>query len=214
MNEPADASAPEPESTLPDSAPPPPSLPLTVALVAAGDAVQQELREAHQLAADLDAALAGKSKEALHLKFVLDRTKAHFGHLQDSVAALRQERHQLANDSMKAQGLEMMLGRVTGERDRLKAELAAREKLAAETSPAGLDLKQRDRTIAELTFANVKLRQELADWQRRAPDAPADRFMQSPTTPTLKMVAADDAWLVPKVEIVPTEFIPPRRCRG
>ena len=182
--------------------------------MAAGDAVQQELREAHQLATSLDAELAGKSKEVLHLKFVLDRTKAHFGHLQDSVAALRQERHKLANDAMKVQGLEMMVGRITGERDRLKAELADREALAAQNSPAGPNFDQRDQTIAELTFENVKLRQELADLQRKVPGAPSGNSKPSPAPPTLNMLAAGDPWLMPKIEIVPTEYVSPRRSRG
>ena len=86
------------------------------------DAVQDDVQQARQAAADLEKQLAGKSREMLHLKYLFDRTKDHLNHLQDNLTQLRKERHKLANDAMRAQGLEMMLARVTAERDRLKSD--------------------------------------------------------------------------------------------
>ena len=209
MTEPTQISTPPP-----DQAPNPPieapaPRPLTAALVAAGDAVHDELQEANQLAADLDAQLAGKSKEVLHLKFVLDRTKAHFGHLQDSVAALRKERHQLANDVMKAQGLAFMLSDVTTDRDRLKFELnAALQSLAAQNAQSTATVAQRDQTIAELTFELVKLRRESGDLRRTNPDSAPSAAKASNAATSVNPFAESNSWKMAKLEIVPTARIP------
>lgn len=210
MNEPIQSFAPPPDAA--PNLPAPFRGPLTTALVAAGDAVHNELRKANELAAGLDAQLVGRSKEVLHLKFVLERTKAHFGHLQDSVAALRKERHQLANDVMRAEGLGMMLAKVTTERDRLKTDLSdALQSCAIQNAQAATIVEKRDQAIAALTFDIVKLRQELAEVRRNVP-SPAT-VEPLPTHPTLNALGADDLLLMPKVEIVATEHLPARRGR-
>ena len=215
MNAPAETSPPPPQRDPNHPETTPARRPLTAALIEAGDAVQSELRQANQLAESLDAQLAGKSKEVLHLKFVLNQTKTHFGHLQDSVMSLRQERHKLANDSMKAQGLEMMLARVTTERDRLKTELlGVLEKLAIQNAQPAPIFDKRDQTIAELTFELVKLRQEVADLRRINP-SPATAVAKPPTAPaSLKPLTEEDSRMAMKVEIIPTDYLPGKRARG
>ena len=114
------------------------------------------------------------------MKFLLEQTKSHFGHMQDSVAALRVERHKLANEAMRAQGLDFMLARVTAERDRLKVELdGVLESLATENAQKeqqSLRFDKRDKMIAELTFEVMTLRQQVAELRRANP--PPSRVLQ------------------------------------
>jgi hypothetical protein len=131
------------------------------------DAVQDDVQQARQVAADLEKQLAGKSREMLHLKYLFDRTKDHLNHLQDNITQLRKERHKLANDAMRAPGLEMMLARVTAERDRLKSELeAVLRGLATENHGKELRFDKRDKMIAELTLDLMKARKEAEDLRR------------------------------------------------
>jgi len=217
MNESTDLSAQQPgrESCAAGAAPQ--NRNLGAALQEDGDAVQNDLRQANELAANLEAQLAGKSKELLHLKFLLSQTKAHFGHLQDSVVAMRKERHKLANDAMRAQGLDIMLARVTAERDRLKNELdGVLEGLAADKAhqaQQALRFDKRDHHIAELTFELMKLRQEVAELRQMHPH-PAPAASEPPRPCSLKTSARDDMWLEPDVEIVATERVGGQRGRG
>jgi chromosome segregation ATPase len=185
MNEPTHPSRQQPEDEPRAASAAPATRTLSAALREDGDAVQEDLRQANELAANLEAQLAGKSKELMHLKFLLEQMKSNFGHLQDSVVLMRKERHKLANDSMRAQGLEIMVTRLTAERDRLKNELdGVLEGLAAEhaeKAQQGLRFDKRDHMIAELTFELITLRKEVADLRRMnqhpapgAPEAPAN----------------------------------------
>ncbi len=176
------------------------------------DVVCEDLRQANELTANLGQQLAGKSKELLHLKFLFEQTKAHMGHLQDGIAAMRKERHKLANDSMRAMGLEIMVKRLTAERDRYKTELESiLENLAAEKSRQALSFDKRDHQIAELTFELIHARQELEDLRKAAPPR-----AETPPPPVsracpLKTSAVDDSWAEPEpegVEIIATERVP------
>ena len=198
------------------------------------EVVQDDLRQAKDVTLVLEEELAGKSKEVLHLKFLLERTKAHFGHLQDSVAALRTERHKLANDAMRAMGLDKMLARMTEDRDRLKKELGAaiaaltdvateRDRLKKEVQGVleGLAVEnvqkqqqelrfdKRDQRIAELTIELTGLRQEMAELRRiNAPPAPV------PKPPPLKTSAEtgeNDDFRGHSIEIVATDRVAGKR---
>ena len=179
------------------------------------DTVEDELRQANELAANLEAQLAGKSKEMLHLKFLLSQTKAHFGHMQDGVVAMRAERHKLANDAMRAPGLELMLGRMTEERDRLKNELeGVLEALATENAQKALRFDKRDHMIADLTFELISLRKEVADLRQMHP-RPAPVAPEPPPRPcTMKTSAREDTWVESEMEIVPTEWVPGARAQA
>jgi len=184
MNHSTDPSRQQPEeSHAPGAAPA--TRTLSSALTESGDAVQEDLRQANELAAKLEAQLAGKSKELLHLKFLLEQMKSNFGHLQDSVVLMRKERHKLANDCMRAQGLEIMVTRLTAERDRLKNELdGVLEGLAAEhaeKAQQALRFDKRDHMIAELTFELITLRKEVADL-RHTNQSPAPAASETPAT--------------------------------
>ena len=211
MNEPTDPSTsqPGPDSFAADPAPPTRSL--SAALVEDGEAVQNHLQEVNELAGTLEAQLAGKSKEVLHLKFLLDQTKASFGHLQDSVVAMRKDRHKLANDSMRAQGLELMVTRLTAERDRMKRELdgllAALAAEKVEQAPQGLGFDKRDRMIAELKLELMGLRKEVAELRRvNPPPAPAAPGPPPKSMPS-ETLTTEETCVPADLEIVPAEQV-------
>ncbi|MEO6786596.1 MAG: hypothetical protein ABI318_10725 [Chthoniobacteraceae bacterium] len=173
------------------------------------DAVQEDLRQANETAANLEKQLAGKSRDMLHLKFLFDQTKTHLGHMQDNIVLLRKERHTLANEAMRAKGLDFMLARMTAERDRLKNELEGIiEGLALENAQKGLRFDKRDHRIAELTFEVMNLRQEVEDLRRMNPCLTPVAKPAPPREMPLKTSAQDSMGGecdLNGVEIVPTE---------
>ena len=179
------------------------------------EAVQADLHHAKELTASLGSQLAGKSKEVLHLRFLFDQTKTHLTHMQDGILAMRKERHKLANDSMRAMGLELMLKRVTAERDRLKTELeGVLDGIAAERAAQPLRFDKRDHQIAELTFELIKLREEVATLRKtnapqKAPQPPSDR------QPKMIKISPDhETWDEHTMEIVPTERVAGVRAKA
>ncbi len=179
------------------------------------DAVQEDLREANELAANLESQLAGKSKEVMHLRFLFEQTKTHLGHMQDGIEAMRRERHKLANEAMRAMGLDIMLKRVAAERDRYKTELeGVLEGLATEKAAQPLRFDKRDHQVAELTFELVKLREEVAAL-RKANAAPAPQPPSPAQAPrTLKTSADHEAWDANEMEIIPTERVSAGRAKA
>ena len=204
---------PEREPRAPVAAPVNPNL--SAALRENYETVQNDLLEAKDLAENLEVQLAGKSRQMLHLKFLLEQTKTHLGHMQDGIVAMRMERHKLANEAMRAMGLDLMLARVTAERDRLKNELEGiLEGLAAENAHKPLRFDKRDHMIAELSFELITLRQEVADLRRMHP-RPAPVAPEPPPRPrALKTSATEDTWAEPEVEIIPTERVGGNRERA
>ena len=179
------------------------------------EAVQADLQHANELAAKLESQLAGKSKEALHLRFLFDQTKTHLAHMQDGIIAMRKERHKLANEAMRAMGLDIMLKRVIAERDRLKIELeGVLEGIAAEKTAQPLRFDKRDHQIAELTFELVKLREEVAALRKASPpQPPPQRAAEQPPRP-LQTAANHEGWDDHEMEIVPTERVAGSRAKA
>lgn len=159
-----------------DELPKPPVNPhLTAELSENYNAIQNDLKKADDLAGDIAEQLAGKAKEVRHLKFLFEQTKAHLGHLQDGIVALRAERHKLANEAQKSRALEFILKGVTEERNRLKHELeGVLAGLAAQNAEKSLHFDDRDRRIAEMTAEVVNLRREVEELRAKVPKpAPA-----------------------------------------
>ena len=182
------------------------------------EAVQSDLQHANELAAKLESQLAGKSKEALHLRFLFEQTKTHLAHMQDGIIAMRNERHKLANEAMRAMGLDIMLKRVIAERDRMKNELeGVLEGIAAEKTAQPLRFDKRDHQIAELTFELVKLRTEAAELRKTnkalTPPAPPQAPGDKPAQP-LKTATDHKVWDVHELEIVPTERVAGIRAKA
>ena len=219
MNESRESSPQQPEggSQAGGVVPTPPFNPdLSTVLRENYDAVQEDLRQANELAASLGAELAGKSKETMHLKFLFEQTKAHLGHMQDGIVAMRAERHRLANEAMRAKGLDIMLALVTAERDRLKNEVeGVIEGLALEQAKKGLHFDKRDHHIAELTFELIKLRQEVEELRKMnpppAPIAPPRRPMPLKTSAETFVRDEPEA---DGMEIIPTERVGGNRARA
>ena len=132
------------------------------------EALQNDLQQANELAADFQRQLAGKSNDVALLKQVFEKTREDLGHLHAGIAALRAERHRLANEAMKGEAYKMKLAGVTGERSRLRIDLeVVRSALAVVKEEMARSLHQRDRQIADLTIENTQLKQAQAEAQRK-----------------------------------------------
>ncbi len=119
---------------------------LSVALRHDYEALYNDVHQANALASDFQKHEAGKTNEIAVLQKVFENAQADLARLCTSIAELRQERHQLANEAMLAMALERKVGDLTSERDRLRAEAdamrralassqeeMARQKLASDT---------------------------------------------------------------------------------
>jgi len=131
--------------------------------------VQDDLQKAREVVAHLPGESIGQARLITHLKRLLQESSARFGHLQESIIAMRQERHKLANEAMRAQGLELMTKRITAERDQMKAERdGILQALADEAANKhALRFDPRDVQVVELTVQVVNLKRELAETQRK-----------------------------------------------
>jgi len=150
------------------------------------DTLQDNLRQVNEVAAGLNEELAGKSKQLKHLSFLIEQARAHLGHMRDSIAVMRKERHKLANAVMAAPMVSQMLSRVTAERDKLRNELnrihEGRATAEREKAPSDMLFDKRDQQIAELTFELVTLRQQMAELRRNSPP-PAPLANELPAAP-------------------------------
>jgi len=90
------------------------------------EAIVNDMEQAKELAAEYQRELAGKSNELAALKQLFEKTRQHLIQLETSVTKLREERHRLANEAMRAEALQRKLDQVTAERDRLRAEQGRR----------------------------------------------------------------------------------------
>lgn len=115
-------------------------------------ALQNDFEQARMLAADFKGQLAGKTNEMAHLRQIFEKTALDLARLQEGITALREERHRLANEAMRAVALELRLKRADAEAARLlaEAEKAARRE------------HERESQIAHLRGEVEKLTQQLA----------------------------------------------------
>lgn len=96
---------------------------LTAALRLEYDALVNDMRRAQALSAEFQRQLIGKSTEADEFKDLFAKTQTDLFQLQDSITELREERHRLANEAMRATALSRRLAEITVERDRLATEV-------------------------------------------------------------------------------------------
>ena len=121
---------------------------ITVSLSADYEALKNDLDQANEFASDLQKELAMNKNEGAHVKHLFEKTRLDLERMQESILALRQERHQLANEVMKARCWETKLKMVTEERD----ELLERATQFQQT------VEKRDAQIAELTMQVMLLK--------------------------------------------------------
>jgi hypothetical protein len=174
-----------------EAAPPPQPLVnplLSRSLAADHEALQNDLVQAQELASDFQQQLAGKSNECALLKQIIEKTKADLGQLQAGIVQLRAERHHLANEAMKAQGLEMI-----------------RSSLERKLEEHVVQLRERDKRIAELVIETVRLRQ-LLDRMRNTAGATAAPTAAFPE----KIILGIEE---PEIEITPEAPRPLRTAR-
>ncbi len=127
-------------------------------------ALENDLVQAQELAADFQRQLAGKSNEHAQLKQIFEKTQADLAHLQEGIVELRAERHRLANEAMRATAFQAKLAKVTAERDRLRVDIEVmRHALDTKFEEMTRTLYDRDRHIAELVVEMVGLRQALEE---------------------------------------------------
>ena len=171
--------SPEPSDQPPGTPAPSPGMvnpKTTPNLLADYEALMNDLQQANGLAADFQRQLAGKSNECAQFKQVFEKTCKDLAHLQTSIAALREERHRLANEAMMVTALKLKYNKVAAERDAMRLELEAARSTGEETARA---LRARDQQVAELTLKVVTLKEVLVEAQQRtdaaAPPRPAAR---------------------------------------
>jgi hypothetical protein len=153
---------------------------LSGALTADYAALQNDLLQAQELAADFQRQLAGKSNEHAQLKQIFEKTQADLAHLQEGIVELRTERHRLANEAMRVTAIEAKLAKVTAERDHLKTDMEiVRQALEMKVDEMTMTLRDRDRHIAELVVEMVGLRQALKEARGEVPPDPPEPSIES-----------------------------------
>lgn len=117
------------------------------------EALINDVEQANELAAELQRQLSGKSNEIAEFKQLFEKTQKDLGHLQASITELRQERHRLANEAMRAVAFERKLADMTAERNRLKTELdVMRQGLTSSAEDSERRLRERDAQITRLSL--------------------------------------------------------------
>lgn len=149
-------------------------------LLADYQALTNDLQQANGLASDFQRQLAGKANECAQFKQVFEKTCKDLAHLQTSIAALREERHRLANEAMMVTALKLKFNKVAAERDALRLELDAARATREEIARA---LRARDQQVAELTFKVETLKEVLVEAQQRTDSsAPLRSAAREPKT--------------------------------
>ena len=143
-----------------------PSAPLTnpglgATLRAEYEALQNDVEQANELAAEFQRQLAGKSNEVAEFRQLFEKTQKDLTRLQASITELREERHRLANEAMRAAAFERKLAQMTGERDRLLAELdLTKQAVASGADESRRCVLDRDAQIARLLMELTELREK------------------------------------------------------
>lgn len=142
---------------------------LGAALTADYEALHNDMAQAAELAAEFQRRLSEKSNEFALLKQVFEKTRTDLGKLQADIMELRQERHRLANEAMRAQAFEIMLKNMTAERDQLGVELEAmRASLAAARREIAEHAEKPNAVIAKLLARVESLSAQLTSSTPRA----------------------------------------------
>ena len=129
---------------------------LTAKLLADQAALQNDLEQAQELAADFRRVASDKTNEVAHLKSFLEQLKSDLLRYEKHIAELRAERHDLANEVMKLTGFQMQAKKFSEECGRLRVENAAlHEQLAAKPAGGG------DKRIDDLVRVVEELRRTI-----------------------------------------------------
>ncbi|HET6407050.1 MAG TPA: hypothetical protein VFG14_04155 [Chthoniobacteraceae bacterium] len=135
---------------------------LTATIRADYAALQNDLEQAQELAADFQRQLAGKSNEVAHIKVLLEKTQIDLQRMEGNVDALRAERHRLANEAMEVGDLRDTIESLGANRDHFRRESEA---LRAALTASGGEFQER---INQLELENTRLRTALEQFRNGA----------------------------------------------
>lgn len=132
---------------------------LTATLRADYAALQNDLEQAQELAADFQRQLAGKSNEVAHFKALLEKTQQDLIRMEGHVGELRQERHRLANQAMQTTGQNAEMEEIKRERDHFRKEVETlRTALTKSCAEAETKIQQQDKELTRLRAAFEMIR--------------------------------------------------------
>jgi chromosome segregation ATPase len=131
---------------------------LTTTLRADYTALQNDLEQAQEMAADFQRQLAGKSNEVAHFKSVLEKTQEDLARMESHVAELRKERHRLANEVMVATASKELFENLRAERDQFRREAEA---LRTALTSSGAEYQEQIK-LQELEITRLRLALEAA----------------------------------------------------
>lgn len=127
---------------------------ITASLRADYEALQNDLDQAQEMAADFQRQLAGKSNEVAHFKTLLEKTLQDLARMEGHTTELRQERHRLANEAMIAAELKERVKDASAERDQLRREAEAlRSALTSSAAEHQEQIKLKDIELERLRAA-------------------------------------------------------------
>jgi DNA repair exonuclease SbcCD ATPase subunit len=127
---------------------------LTATLRADYSALQNDLEQTQEMAADFQRQLAGKSNEVAHFKALLEKTREDLMRMDGHVADLRRERHRLANEAMIATALKERVKGLETERDQFRREAEAlRSALTSSGAEHQQQIKLQEMEITRLRAA-------------------------------------------------------------
>ena len=125
---------------------------LSAALRAEYAALLHDVERAHEMSAEFQRLLAGKSDEVAEFKQLFEKTQTDLDRLQSGITELREERHRLANEAMRVAALARKLADVGVERDWLIAELErTKESHTADIQEAAQIIRERDALVEKLS---------------------------------------------------------------
>lgn len=187
--------------TTPADAPPkaaPVNPNLSATLNADYEALQNDMQQAKDLAADFQRQLAGKSNEFAQLKQLFEKATADLTSLQAGIVELRAERHRFANESMRATAFQHKLTQVTSERDRLRVDLEhVRRALKQGADEMAAAVRDRDAQIAVLVVELVTLKEALEVARREAAAVRPPAPLRMSSEPAESVPASEEAATVP-----------------
>ena len=216
------------EENRPEPGSEPPNRNITAVLNADYQALQNDLKEAKELARAYQSQLASKSNEFGELKVVLEKASADLAHMHNAVGQLRKERHALANDVNRLMWMEEELKQTKADRDRIQKQLDTfgkalhsaekvismshgekeRHKRAAEDLGNALALSEG--TVSTLKAERDELQEELVIVRRALQCTAASvRDLWSKSGRTDEGAVAQASEIPPASEFQPTAKIPP-----
>ena len=128
---------------------------ITKSLGADLEALKNDLEQATDFAGELQNELAMNKNDAAHFKQLFQKTSEDLARMNESILALRRERHEFANEVMIARGQLAKWQRVADERDEALATVQKRDTQVAELTMQIVLLKNSFRQMQETRSAQI-----------------------------------------------------------